>query len=183
MVPTIEYEKLVRTQWIQTQVSGPKPCNNLAFIRCQVPGKAIETGDPDVDRWRIRFTTDFVIKNVDKNNRGWYQENTCVSAAAFIEVLNASDDTDFVFAVEAVEADISQDGNLVFETQMAMQSSTHGVATTMDVVVTAYVLLYEPRAEPTPPSGNFGQRLNLEPIRAFGKKRKIDASQMRKLSA
>jgi hypothetical protein len=189
MVRTFAYSTPVRTQWIRTPVAGPKPCNTLAFIRCEVPGKQETTGDPDVDRYRMRFDTDFIIDDFKQANHQWYRDNSRVSATASITILNASDDTDFVFAVEAIESDIGSNGCLAFEVQLAMQSSSSGVATTLDVAVSAYVLLYEPRAEPPlplPPSHST-PKLRLDPMpRFFVKKGRLvftdDPPQLRKSS-
>lgn len=92
--------------------------------------------------------------------------------------MNISTDAAFVFAIDTIAADVTDDGRLAFEVQLASQIPELGILTKeIDAAyhyeVSAYVLMYEPRVEPPPP-GNFGQKLVFEvpPRLEIAKKKK-----------
>jgi hypothetical protein len=183
MIPTYTYPKPVGTEIIRAPASGPKPCNTLAFIRCNGAAGTYLTSYGDLFRYKIRFTTKFQIDGFTQANLVWYQENTLVSATAFIRLLNLTSDMSFVFAVDSVQPFIDDDGKLGFECQLGMQVADAGffekeADSAFSYTVSAYVLLYEPREEPPPPSVNFGKKLSLAAIPPqFGKpKKQIDIS-------
>lgn len=169
MVPTYTAQTLARTEFIRTPVEGPKPYNTLAFVRCKGWWQGFDSfGFTDLVRFNNRFTTTFRIDGFTQTNRLWYQENTHVSATAFIQVLNLTSDMSFVFGIDIVQPFIDDDGKLGFECQLAMQVDSPGffereVDLTFSYTVSAYVLLYEPRLEPLPP-GTPGKRLSLDAI-------------------
>ena len=168
-VQTFENETLVKTRWIRTHVSGPKPCNTLAFLRCRIAGMPYPYFAGELYRYRVRFTTDFEIGDYKQANYQWYQSNTLISAAAVIRSLNTTTDFQFIAAVESIAAGIRQgDGKLQFEIQHANLMSGGDVNDSIVYYadLTAYVLLYEPREE-LPAPGNFGHRLVLTPIKHF----------------
>ncbi len=168
-VKTFEHRPLVKTRWIRTHVSGPKPCNVLAFLRCKVAGMPYEYFDGELSRYRVLFTTDFAIGKYNQAQHQWYEANTLISAAAVLRTINTTTDFQFIAAVEWIAAGVREaDGRLQFTIQHANLMSGGGINDSIvyHADLTAYVLLYEPRAE-LPPPGNFGQRVALDPIKYF----------------
>jgi hypothetical protein len=175
---TAEVKTPVRTDIIRTPVAGPKPCNTLAFIRCNGVGGVIETPIGDFIRYKVRFPTMFRIDGFTQANHEWYRRNTLVSATAFIRILNITTDIEFGFAIDSIVSDINADGRLVFELQLAQQLDGPGLFekeadSAFTYTVSAYVLLFEPRVEPPPP-GNFGKELFVDVMPfQFGRKREF----------
>lgn len=190
---TLQYKTPRRTEIIRTTVAGPKPCNTLAFIRCEGAGGLYEanSGFGDLVQYKIRFPTMFRVDGFVQANHAWYRANTLVSATAFVQILNVSTDISFVFAVDSVTADITEDGSLAFEVQLAQQINGQGfgeklVEAVFNYEVSAYVLVYEPRVEPPPP-GNLGKELffDREPPRLekkLAKKKEIFVTDEARLS-
>jgi hypothetical protein len=154
----------VATTFIRVPVAGPEPYNTLAFVRCKASGVDISLSPAanTTIRFQSRFKSKFVIDGFQQARHTWYEDNTQISAAAFIQILNQTDDNAFIYAVESVDAFIDLDGAIGFELGIAIFQSGPGLAGSqvlalLSVTVSAYVLLYEPVAL-LPPAGNFVKR-------------------------
>lgn len=143
----------VATEVIRTPVSGPEPLNVLAFVRCSGGGADIAATRVDtLFAYRVHFLSKFLIDGFAQANIDWYRANTFVSATAFVQMYNATDDTSFVFAIDAINPFIDLTGALGFEVDLAqlfggagLFSGTPEISFTTDV--SAYVLLFEPQKQ------------------------------------
>ena len=143
----------VATEVIRTPVSGPEPLNVLAFVRCSGAGADIAANRVNtLFTYRVHFLSQFLIDGFTQANVDWYRANTFVSATAFVQMYNATVDTNFVFAVDAINPFIDLTGALGFEIDLGQLSGQAGVfGATPEVSftthVSAYVLLFEPQTQ------------------------------------
>lgn len=176
-------ETIVETEFIRIPVSGPKPWNTLAFIRCRAAGIAYDSGP--FYWYRIRFKSTFQIVEFNQSKLKWYKENTFISATCTLMQMSHDTDLAFIEAVEAISGYVADDGRIAFDVQQALQASSGGGFSAREV--SAYVLLYEPRDEPSPtvPPTKPGRMPKIEVLPSqFGRRRDFritaDASILRK---
>ena len=159
---TITNPNPVQTEIIRIPIAGPKPCNTLAFIRCNGGGGDVGITVDEVIRYKSKFTSKFKIDGFQQSQYQWYLDNTQISATAFIHFVTLSTDTSFIFAVDSVLPSLDLDGTIGFECDVAQYLDGPGLfestpEATFSFSISAYIMLYEPRAE-MPPPGNFGKR-------------------------
>lgn len=143
----------VETEVIRTSASGPEPFNTLAFMRCAGAGVEIDTDRADtLFTYRVHFLSKFQIDGFTQANIDWYRANTLVSATAVVNLYNATNDTNFACAVDAVAPFIDLTGALGFDVDLAhlvgaLGVFEHELDIAFDFKVSAYVLLFEPVTE------------------------------------
>jgi hypothetical protein len=167
------------TEFIRIQVSGPKPLNSLAYIRCQ--GGGLLAGPTELRRYRARFVSTFQIAKFDQADLDWHRANSRISAAPFFVQLDTSSDFSFVMAVEDIKPFIDDFGRIGFDVQIAHTGDFGGrLFSGSDWIlgaysISAYALLYEPRPEPPLPPipGQSPRKLRPEIVAPrFGRKKK-----------
>jgi hypothetical protein len=168
------------TEFIRIPVSGPKPLNTLAYIRCR--GGGLFGGPLELHRYRASFVSTFQIAKFDQADLEWHRANSRISAAPFFFQLDTSSDFSFVMALEDIKPFIDDFGRIGFEVQIAQHGDFGGrLFSGTDWLlgaysVSAYALIYEPRAEPPLPPlpGQSPRKLHPEaPPPRFGKKKKF----------
>lgn len=167
------------TEFIRIPVSGPKPLNTLAYIRCQ--GNGLVGGPRELHRYLARFVSTFQIANFNQTDLDWHRSNSRISAAPFWFQFDTSTDFSFTMALEDIRPFIDDFGRIAFDVQIAQHGDFSGrLFSGTDWImgaytVSAYALLYEPRKDPplTPVPGQSGRKLRPEIIKPqFGKQKK-----------
>jgi len=178
------------TEFIRIPISGPKPWNQLVFLRCNGSGRPY-TGNNFL-RYRVRFSSEFRIDDFKQAKLDWYQKNTYISAALFFQRLSMNTEMNFIAAAEAVTGFVDPDGRIGFESQIAMFLGGSDLfedrgSLSFAYSISAYVLLYEPTDEPPPavPPTKPGWMPKIEVLDPqFGSRRNIiftdDPSMLRK---
>lgn len=150
---TFDVPAPVETAVIRTPAAGPEPLNTLAFVRCAGAGVEIDTDRSDeLFTYRVHFLSKFQIAGFTQTNIDWYRANTLVSATAVVNLYNATNDTNFACAVDAVAPFIDLTGALGFDVDLAhlvgpLGVLEHELDVSFDFKVSAYVLLFEPITE------------------------------------
>jgi hypothetical protein len=162
--------KPARTEIIRTPASGPDPANTLAFVRCTGSGGDVGISTSELARFEVEFKSKFKIDGFLQAKYDWYLQNTMVSATGVIRLMNTTTDLEFLFALDSCTPFIDLDGTLGFKCVVAMQIDGLGLFEKTAEIdfsynVSAYVLLFEPRAE-LPPSGLQRQRWLFNPTMA-----------------
>jgi len=147
----------MKTAMIRTPASGPEPANTLAYIAGKARGDAHPWVFGHWNRVAMKFRTEFKIDGFVQAQHEWYQASTLVSATAMLRFLNTTTDLQFGFAVDRVEHFIDPDGTLGFVCEQAAFADDDawfggGEEIVFNYALSAWILLYEPRAE-RPPSG------------------------------
>jgi hypothetical protein len=134
---------------IRIPVAGPKPNNTLAFVRGAFVFPEWHGEDTEIVRRHVNFETPFRIDGFLQSNGDFYKVNTKISIAAYIVNLAATDDGDFVCAVDEIEGSLTDDGRLQVKAWIA-ESDEVDVELTFQFNYSAWVLTYEPRAAEFP---------------------------------
>ena len=151
-IETFEVEHPVTSKFVRIPIIGPKPWNQLVFLRCDGWGR-FYTGNK-LFRYRMRFSSQFKIDDFEQQGHDWYQAHTYISATGFCCRSSLNTELTFIGAVENVKGYVDPAGRIGFETQIAMYHSASEIfeeraSMTFGYSVSAYVLLYE--KPPTPP--------------------------------
>lgn len=152
-IETFEVATPVESKFIRIPISGPKPWNQLVFIRCDGWGRLFDYNE--LFRYRMRFSSQFKIDDFEQQGPKWYQEHTYISATGFCCRSDLNTELTFIGALEDIKGFVDPVGRIGFETQIAMYHSRSEVfeeqgSMTFDYSVSAYVLLYEKPRNPPP---------------------------------
>jgi hypothetical protein len=154
VVDQVVHPNPVRTRIIRTPVSGPDPANTLVYLECDVAGAE---GHGAYGQWygvRDTFRTQFKIDGFQQQNYDWYKENTLVSATAMLRKFTTTTDLIFSGGLDEITPTLELDGTLSFTTLWSIYVDDEawfpesGNSLEMGYRISAYVLCFEPRADP-----------------------------------
>jgi hypothetical protein len=135
--PLIEIYPVVRIP-----VAGPAPFNTLVVVRCTASSGTIHVSNGKLNRWRSVHWTPFVIAEHDPRTDPVFQHST----TAVLQMMQASDDTSFVVAVDGVDAGFDETGRWIVSVETA--DASERVFSTHRLYVSSWILCYEPVLEP-----------------------------------
>ena len=158
MIPILVHPTPVKTRIMRTPAAGPKPANTLVYIDCEVAG--IEVRQQFGQWFSIHdvFRTEFKLDDFQQQNYDWYAANTLVSATGMLRLITTTTDLRFAGGFDELMPILEQDGTLSFDALISSYADdeawfpSSGDSMAMSFRISAYVLCYEPRAEP-PPGG------------------------------
>jgi hypothetical protein len=144
--PLFEKQPVVRIP-----VAGPAPFNTLAVVRTEASGMLHSNAPGQLLRWRSTTETPLVLAGYDP--RRPEQQHVVHSSSATLHMMQTSDGTDFVHAVDAVvaESTINEDGRWMVSIDSAAEAGKVTAAT--GVEISSWVLCFEPPLVGEPPTG------------------------------
>lgn len=124
---------------VRIPVAGPEPFNTLVVVRCQVfvvPEMRISDGR--IDRSTFTVATPFKLIGHDPRITPAVQHSTTVS----LQMIQASDDSTFVIAVDTVSGEFDGDGTWTVTVDVA--SEWDQVLATAAAYSSSWILCHEP---------------------------------------
>lgn len=158
MIPKAVHPIPVRTRIIRTPATGPEPANTLVYIDCEVAGVEVHQQFGQWFSIHDVFRTEFKVDGFQQKDFEWYASNTLVSATGMLRLFTTTTDLRFAGGFDELTPILEQDGTLSFDALISSYADdeawfpSSGDSMAMSFRISAYVLCYEPRAEP-PPGG------------------------------
>lgn len=124
---------------VRIPVAGPEPFNTLAVVRCQVTAIGrTHVSDGQTRRYRLSYGTAFTLAGFDPRIKPASQHSSAVT----LQMIQASDDTTFIVAVDTVDGAFDENGRWTVTVDVADEFD--GVIAFAHGVVSSWVLCHEP---------------------------------------
>jgi hypothetical protein len=157
--PLIEMYPVVRIP-----IAGPEPFNTLAVVRGTAPVSHYGVADGKLHRHRIVAATPFLLAGNDPRVEPPFEHST----TAVLQMLQATDDTGFVAAADAVDGYFDDSGRWLVVADVA--DAFEDVYAGCNAYVSSWVLCYEPPIDhersPGRPRG-YASRVSEAQLRAL----------------
>lgn len=128
---------------VRIPVAGPAPFNTLVVVRTRfsVIGQ-FGYADGEISRYTVRVGTGFRLIGHDPRVKPAFDHST----TAALQMIQSSDDTEFLVAVDTVTGEFADDGTWLLTVQIA--DAFNNVLAACNAYASSWVLCYEPPIDP-----------------------------------
>lgn len=141
---------------VRIPITGPAPCNTLVVVRSAISVTPLENSTGQIQRYRFTGSTPFQLIGHDPRTKPVLGGH---STTAALQVVQLENDTTFLYAVDSVSGEFSDDGT--WQVTFDVASSVDHELGQAAAYVSSWVACWEKPVDESQPSAGVGQQGRL----------------------